>query len=282
MKTDRILYIIIILTIIPFPTFSNVDMEMQAGFGNYHKPGHWIFLRNILTNSGSKIDGELMVNTRESSVNARKNFTLPLVIPSYDIEIEDIYLKPEGFRHNLKVYLNNKDKEEIISREAALKVIPEDDILILVLGNDPDNLDFLTKTDTSNQENPDIHIVYSAFINDRISEILPGIWKGYDSVDVVIIGDVLLQEVSLNQQQALIDWVSAGGNLIISGGINSRNLMGEHIEKILPVKLNGETFLLDQDALQEAFDSESIMGQLILAESTPVTEARIIISDAKT
>jgi hypothetical protein len=48
--------------------------------------------------------------------------------------------------------------------------------------------------------------------------ILPNRWYGYDMADLLILGDVDVQEMRPSQQQAILDWVRRGGTLVLAGG----------------------------------------------------------------
>lgn len=61
---------------------------------------------------------------------------------------------------------------------------------------------------------------------------------------------VLPEELSAEQQQALLDWLHFGGQLIISGPNSLEKLRGSFLEPYLPVQLSGARNLADDDFVE--------------------------------
>jgi hypothetical protein len=101
--------------------------------------------------------------------------------------------------------------------------------------------------------------------------MLPDRWKGYDSVDVIVLGDVSLSTLSREQRRAIRDWVYGGGRLVVSGGAHSQNLVGTFVEELLPVRINGTRVLNSIPSLSRQFGSKIDNAQIVVA-STKLTE----------
>lgn len=94
--------------------------------------------------------------------------------------------------------------------------------MILVLDRVKAGLNFLSGT-SSAYGRGEIKVVYPEVA------LLPGSWKGYDSADLLVMGDFSLKELTLEQQRALETWVRLGGSLVVSTGANYLNYIGKHI-----------------------------------------------------
>lgn len=70
---------------------------------------------------------------------------------------------------------------------------------------------------------------------------LPDRWFGLESVDWIIWDDPNPAQLDEYQQQALIDWVRAGGRLLIGSGSAWPRLRGSKLAEILPVEGDGAT-----------------------------------------
>jgi hypothetical protein len=118
-------------------------------------------------------------------------------------------------------------------------------------GGGPNSSEFRNpKSEIRNQRgaSPDIPAgtIYVTYFDEKMN--LPDTWKGYDSIDLVVIRDISLESynISRNQQTALIEWIYSGGTLLISGGSNIQYLLGSFLEPLLPVtsmRLKTETNL---------------------------------------
>jgi hypothetical protein len=95
--------------------------------------------------------------------------------------------------------------------------------------------------------------IYVSYLS---AELLPDKWKGYDSVDMIVLGDISAAVLSADQRRAITDWVYGGGRLLVSGGAHSQDLVGTFVEKLLPVKINGTRVLDSIYSLSRQFGSQ--------------------------
>ncbi len=79
----------------------------------------------------------------------------------------------------------------------------------------------------------------------RVSHIsperIPDSWHGLEMVDAIVWDAADAGDVTLQQQQALVEWVRQGGRLIVASGGTSDTLTKSEIGKILPVDIKGVT-----------------------------------------
>ena len=87
---------------------------------------------------------------------------------------------------------------------------------MLVVSSNRDRLHRLHRQPIDQEPNGNVFIGYVTLSD------LPSNWKGYDSIDALVIRNVPLSDQYLlkDQQTAMLDWIQNGGVLILSGGRN--------------------------------------------------------------
>ncbi len=110
----------------------------------------------------------------------------------------------------------------------------------------------------SNQQGPTAHpVVFPA-------EDMPRDFVSYDSLDVVVLGDAPLSQLTEEQSRALRLWVAAGGFLIVTGGADIAGLRAAGLDAILPVEAQGTTSSATLDVLTATYgrfeSSESLLA----------------------
>ncbi len=243
---------------------ADLDMHILPGFDGYHKHDRWLPLRITLTSVDEDMTGEITVDIKDSATGNRQIYSIPVTPSRATRKIQHLYVLPESFRRNLQVKLVDDSGKTMLQKDASLVTIPPKDTLIVVAARSGSGLEFLT--DMSNQDVPlaekidsepaRIHVSYST------AELLPDKWKGYDSVDTIVLGDISASALSAGQRQAITDWVSGGGRLIVSGGAHSQNLMGTFVEQLLPVKVNGTRVLDSISSLSPPFGGTQLVVAL--------------------
>jgi hypothetical protein len=73
------------------------------------------------------------------------------------------------------------------------------------------------------------------------SEDLPRDFVSYDLVDVVVLGDAPLSQLTEDQARALRLWVASGGMLIVTGATDVAGLRASGLDSIMPVDVQGTT-----------------------------------------
>lgn len=68
---------------------------------------------------------------------------------------------------------------------------------------------------------------------------LPVRWQGLEPVDAIVWDNADASSLSVQQTEALVNWVKAGGRLLITAGSNWQALAGSPLAAALPVKISG-------------------------------------------
>ena len=260
----RTAIVTVLILVAATPLFSEyaIGVDTAIGIGGRFRADRWTPVRVTLENLGQDVSGEVEVsvvrgdrfgNSRTTVAYRRPldlmsgatkafNFVLPLATAAYPI--------------NVRVYdgdtMAHQETYELLGR--ALE-----DTFVVVLARRP-NLDFLlplynTTTDQG------LDIVYP------LPDYLPEQWQGYDSVDLIVIHDARVQDLSSRQLEALRSWVAAGGRIVISGGAHFGAADSETLSLLGDLRTTGitTTTLADAGFASNAipYDADETSAELV-------------------
>lgn len=191
----------------------NVRIESQVGFGGLFKPGRWTPVQLTVQNLGPDVFGSLVVKLDRRNrfgPDRRVNlFTRDLDLASGSVKTFAFVLPLETGVYPLEVTLRNDDTE-VVTREVKLAGRGASGALVAVLSRRT-SLDFLLPVFNSGGERA-LDVVYP------LVDYLPSRWHGYDGLDLLVVHDGRLQDLTESQISAIRQWISAGGRLVVSAG----------------------------------------------------------------
>lgn len=211
----RFLTVLAIATLPLVPIAAQYELSVDAviGFGGVFRAGSWTPVHVTVQNLGRDVRGTLTLEVERGD-----RFGPDRTVTTYAREIELVSgtSKAYGFVlpldttvYPLSVRITDGDETAYAEEYDLLgRSVPER--LVLVLARRP-NLDFLLPLYNTRDERA-LDIVYP------LPGYLPEAWQGYEAVDLVVLHDARMQELSLAQVVAIRDWIAAGGRLVISGG----------------------------------------------------------------
>lgn len=255
-------------------SYANVDMQILPGFDGYHKYGNWLPLRFTLTSEDRDIAGEIVVEIPGNAAEAR--YSSPVDIFKVKQKTQYLYILLEGVRRNFIAKLMDKPGEEVLRKDVSITPVATEDLIILVLTDSSGGLEFLSDI-MANQVNTNSRRIYVSYLP---IEFLPDKWKAYDSVNVMVLGDISPSSLSVDQRLSITDWVHSGGTLVVSGGAFSQNLIGSFIEELLPVKITGTRVLNSTDSLEKQFGQNIAGARIVVASSELANGGRAIVSES--
>ena len=216
--------------------FSAIEFEsVELGFDKVHKRERWAPLQVVVTSRNEDFDGEISVEVRNIfSDELIQTYVTPLSLTRTDRQRRVIHVFLPGVSSQLSIKLVNHAEQTRISQELTPE-LPKSlaDLMVLALTPSRDLLSRWDGKRIDDKEKGHTFVAYTDFKG------LPTHWTGYDSVDFFVIRGISLVErrISKRQQQALFDWIQRGGTLLVSGGVDLRQLRGSFLEAFLPVEL---------------------------------------------
>lgn len=206
---------------------SSIIMDVHYGYGNTAKGGRYIPVEVVLQNTEeASFNGQLRVLTMESDYDIYR-YDYPVYIEG-GASAEKLMDIPLGNRiDQLFISLVDEAGNQVIHKRVKLNVsseIPE--LFIGILSDTPEKLNYMngigvdysmlrTRTFALNEEN---------FPVDEI---------GLNLMDVLLISNYRIRDLSEMQSQALVEWVRSGGIMILGTGARVDDTLGRFAPELL-------------------------------------------------
>jgi len=191
----------------------NVRLEANVGFGGLFKPGRWTPVELTVQNLGPGIFGTLRIQIdRRDRFGPDQNtniFERQLDLATGAVKTYSVILPLETGVYPLRITLVNRGTD-VVTQEVKLAGRGASGALVAALSRRT-SLDFLLPVFNESGDRA-LDIVYP------LVDYLPDQWQGYDGLDLLVVHDARLQDLTDQQISAVREWVSAGGQLVVSGG----------------------------------------------------------------
>ncbi|PQO26962.1 hypothetical protein C5Y96_19490 [Blastopirellula marina] len=237
---------------------------------NRVKPGHWVNVSTLMKANNFDFRGELYASTVDSNnrpvpitdTDYYFTATRPLALPKGQERWSDLLFYPPLFDRNIsQTRLFAADlrpvgggRPVLVDRLATTRMHPQEYYMV-VLASASDEYQFLEVTDVvrplhpplaQSETAPHYRLVLPKTI-DRVS--VPENSMAWTSIAYVFWDGIDPELLSLDQQQAMIDWLHFGGQLIISGPDSLDRLKLSFLADYLPAD-DGGSIELGQDRFQ--------------------------------
>lgn len=240
-------------------------MSVEPGFGGYCKPDRWLPVGVALVNNGPAAEVEVRATLPSYGNVPQAEYRLPAQLPGPTQRRYELYVQPAaGFNSgNLTVSLV-QNRRVVANQPGKLHWMDPNDRLVAVISSESGTLNLLANTQIrppagqrpsamgygppggpvggpygppGGTANPTVTVQ----VADVKAEAAPERWKGYDPVDVLVLGSVSDRTLSAAQQRAITEWVRTGGTLVVNGGADAARLKSPFFQGLLPVEILGTT-----------------------------------------
>lgn len=198
-----------------------VQFTAQVLYDGDFKYGNWLPIQVTLQNQSGIANVQIQASVTNNNSNA-KNTTIyrrSVQLSDYALKKVLLYVRPiepdsgtSGVGLNYPLQIQLTANNQLISKQTVqLKPVGTTDYLVGVIG---------ASQAVANQLN-DMHVGPS---NSRVTTVvlqtgdLPDRAEGLGSFNALIVSNTSTDNLSSQQQTALKDWISQGGNLILMGG----------------------------------------------------------------
>lgn len=252
---------------------------------SFVKPGHWVTVRNFVKANNFDFQAELhtkstdsmgrpirVENTDFQMLSSRpaplpkgqeKAFDTTYFIPFVNIT-DPMQPKSVWLARELR---SARGGRQIVKEDVRQGTVPMSayQYHVVVLTDEPDRYAFLKplysfQAPTAGQA--ETKLVYYRVIAPSIERVaqLPNHALCWTSIAYLILDDVPPIIMTSTQQQALLDWLHWGGQLIINGPTTLEKLRGSYLDPYLPAK-SGDSVAITQSAIDEINDYWSLKDQ---------------------
>ncbi|MBT4692019.1 MAG: hypothetical protein HOB73_01595 [Planctomycetaceae bacterium] len=237
---------------IPTDTFAdgddaNLQVEVTLGFNGRFKQGTWIPVHVAVTNdSTAEFKGQLVLESPdgEGIVVRFVDRHLQITVPPTTTVTRTAYVKIGRLPWNVEVSVVDDTSQQTVFKETLGRLddgqLSTTDFLILQIGSRlPLSASRLQAELTGR---PDL---VEVAIQSQTSDYhkLPDRWYGYAAVDLLIVttsAEELLEQLSVQQQQAIRQWIYQGGRMLLFAGQRGPELSSDNevLGSLIPGKID--------------------------------------------
>ena len=239
-------------------TATAIEMDAEVGFGGVYVPGRWTPVTLLLDNlpradkANQKLesfDGKVVVHSRAATTQQRQiGFEREVVVPVNDRKRVTVYAKFPDRLDQLTADLITKNgkrvgRVDLVARNAV---------------EEPNNLVVFVRSEEMHFDLPKFPDMPQAQNGLLAADNLPDRWYGYDGVAMVVIPRITEKLLPPERAEALRQWVSQGGRLLLIGGRNGPTFRGSPLDDMLPAEyLDSDPFDIADGTLRPADSATS-------------------------
>ena len=232
----------------------SLDLDVSIGFEDKVKEGFPTVLKVTVTNSGKAFSGDFVADI-PLTYNAGSATVIPLEIAAGETKSFSIYLDgvSSELAYNLQVshfsfYEGGIEKGKLVKyktdKNLVVQSISSNAKTMLVLTTREDEISNLE--DLRRPLNEDLITYYTSSKDDPY---LDEDYRGLRGIDLIVVDDFAIQDLSEKQQNALLQWVQNGGQIIFAPTTPALNGLGV-FEQFRPLNVGDELQQIDPAALK--------------------------------
>lgn len=208
-------------------TDTDVTMDVTYGYDNTAKGGRYIPVEVVLGNGAEEsFSGQLKVLSMESDYDIY-SYEYPVTMDAGGSLTQTVDI-PLGNRvDQLFVSLVDETGDQVLHKRIKLNVSQEvPELFVGILSDTPERLEYFNGVgvDYSMMRTKTFSLTEETFPEDEI---------GLNLVDVILISNYKIRNLSTEQNQALVDWVRNGGIMILGTGARVDDTLGRFAPELL-------------------------------------------------
>lgn len=229
---------------------ATIALDVELGFYGHFQVHSWTPLTVLLENRGRAVNGtlEVIVTSGSELIGDVRTITyaMDVELPYNAKKSAAFTVRLDSFTHPLRIRLRQQDgvlAELTINLRDGCTTKP-----FVVVADEKVSPDALATFPEA---------IFSTNVRPRF---LPETWYGYDSVTMLVMNAEMLNAVNRRQFEALAAWITQGGTLVMTGGMNYGALSESRFKELLPLQVLGSAQFQEVRAFQE-FCGESLRSE---------------------
>ena len=212
---------------------SNISLEVHVGYNESYRVGSWFPIWVVIGNDGP--DTVATIEWAFSGNNAP--FLREVELPRGARKQVVFYARSESFSRTGELVVRTTNNP-VVRESVRMNPVEQSGVLVGTLSTNPAFFNSLNgaifRWDVGQQQQP--FFADAANVVSLQLEHLPDQVMGLRGLDMLVVHDVALNQLTAEQLQALRLWVQLGGILIVSGGLNAEQTTAG-ISDLLPVEI---------------------------------------------
>ncbi len=206
---------------------NGIRIEVTYGYGNHVKGGRYIPVEVWLGNGGEEeFQGNIRILTMESDYDIYRH-GFPVTIPAKGEERKQVYFPIGNRSDQMFVELTDQNGKQVLNKRIKLNFsldVPE--LFIGVLSDTPEKLKAWDEVGV------DYGMLRTRLVEFR-TDTFPEDVIGLDMIDVLLISNYRIRDLSEEQNQVLVEWVRSGGTMILGTGMRVDDTLGRFAPELL-------------------------------------------------
>ncbi|CAM5781641.1 DUF7408 domain-containing protein [Brevibacillus borstelensis] len=218
-----------------------VQLGVTAGIGGDYKETGMVPIQVTVSNSGSDVEGNLVVNV---SNRGGDSFSVAYYQPVSVAKgaTKQVTLSVPGNQIGPNTYVAFMQGDNIVAKTSiGGRRYSGDALFVGVLAANPDTANFLGAMPREAFNNQVRVLPLKA-------EQMPVASTDLQMIDILLLNNFALDSLNSQQVQAIREWTTAGGMLMLAGGAHYGKTAGE-LKELSPVEVTGVTSLTSLQAL---------------------------------
>ncbi|MBZ0279855.1 MAG: hypothetical protein K8L97_03885 [Anaerolineae bacterium] len=249
-----------------------ISIAVSAGFDGSFRENQWmpVFIR--VGNDGPDVEGRLVVRPETSNNAVNNTYSVPISLPEGSRKAVFLYITAHSFATQIRVELINTEGVVVAAEPANLRALqPRDQLSVVVSQSASGTVDLTGVHDGG----------YSGFQANWLIDNIPDRAAALYAVDRLMFSDVDSGTLSTAQREALLDWVTQGGHLIVTGGPNWRSTAAG-VSELLPLLPDNSTTVENLIPIADwvHFLGDRLSQQTVVATGMLQSGATVLVAGA--
>ena len=246
---------------------SAVSLVARAGLDGYCKDNKWLPVSVTVENQGADLEGFVEVGVVSNGVG-NSIYAEAVDLPNGARKQVQLLAFAEGFVSEVAVQYTS-GANGLGGDIARVDCLQQGDRLFGLLAGNPSAYSFLNDLDNNNNQ------TFLAQLNASEFPVSP---EGLEALDGLVIANFDTGQLNVAQINAIQQWVTSGGQLVIMGGTGWQKTV-EGLGQLMPFTPNGTNQITSFTALERFAPSEDrIEGGSIITTGSPKTGTTALVS----
>jgi hypothetical protein len=231
---------------------------LDVGYSTAFRDKSWAPVTIDIVNEQRDFDGYIEVRTFDfTNEQQSPSYILPAQCPKNSSKRFALYAYLDGVER-VEAWLFERGRRAVdVPAYMQVQPLGEDDLLLLVLDDDPFNYGFLY---AAVQREGKVVRVSRFGLPTSDLERLPDIPQAYEAFDAILLGDIDPDRIAQRHRALIEEYVSKGGTLIVSTGKNAADYRASWVAPLLGAEI-GESTLTAEGELAQLIPEALRAGQ---------------------
>ncbi len=244
---------------------------LDVGYNTAFRDRSWAPVTVEIVNEQRDFDGYIEVRTFDfSNQQQSPSYILPAQCPKDSRKRFTLYAYLSGVER-VEAWLYERGRRALdVPAYMQVQPIGKDDLLLLVLDDDPFNYGFLYAA--VQREGKVVRVSRHGLPTSDL-ERMPDIPQAYEAFDAIVLGDIDPDRIAQRHRALIENYVAQGGTLVVSTGANAADYRGSWVAPLMGAQI-GEATLTTEGDLARALPDAARAGlrperQAMLASLSP-------------